>query len=120
MADKRVSLLEELSRAANSSDIKSQLVVLFRREVVEDSEKMENYHRLSNELEDGVNIRDGYINELQMCDVSNEVFESIQITKRMQLDDMEKASRLMLMAREVQNKVYEKNSFIRKLRGYGV
>ncbi|GKG30664.1 hypothetical protein Tco_0423152, partial [Tanacetum coccineum] len=53
---------------------------------------------------------DGYINELEMCDSSDEVLESIEIIRRMQLDDMEKASRLLLMARDVQNKIYEKNT----------
>ncbi|GJW38830.1 hypothetical protein Tco_0064675 [Tanacetum coccineum] len=32
------------------------------------------------------------------------------------VDDMEKASRLALMAREIQDKVYEKNTFIAKHR----
>ncbi|GJW60234.1 hypothetical protein Tco_0109569 [Tanacetum coccineum] len=46
-------------------------------------------------------MRDGYINELQMSDSSDEVPESIEIMRRMQVDDMEKASHFLLMAREV-------------------
>ncbi|GKC00782.1 hypothetical protein Tco_0986918 [Tanacetum coccineum] len=106
-----------LARAADSHDIRDQLSVLFQREIVEDSEKMQEYHSLSGELREGVRMRDGYISELQMSDSSDEVLESIEITRCMQVDDMEKASRLLLMAREVQNKVHEKNTFIMKLRG---
>ncbi|GJT71921.1 hypothetical protein Tco_1031207 [Tanacetum coccineum] len=51
-----------------------------------------------------------------MLDSSEEVLEGIEIMRRMQLGDMEKASRLLLMAREIQTKVHEKNSFILKLR----
>ncbi|GJZ68569.1 hypothetical protein Tco_0631809 [Tanacetum coccineum] len=78
-------LFHELSRAADSHDIRDQLSVLFRREVTKDLVKMEDYFKLSDELRIGV-------------------------------DDMEKASRLALMAREIQDKVYEKNTFIAKLR----
>nr|GEX73804.1 hypothetical protein [Tanacetum cinerariifolium] len=38
-------------------------------------------------------------------------------SRQMQLDDIEKASRLLLMARETQMKMHEKNTFIVKLRG---
>nr|GEX67005.1 hypothetical protein [Tanacetum cinerariifolium] len=90
------------------------------REANEESERMHDYRRLSDELRESVRTSDGYIKEmhkLQMYDSSDEVLESIKILKSMQVDDMEKASRLIFMAREVQNRVYEKNSFIRKLRG---
>ncbi|GJX30556.1 hypothetical protein Tco_0238635 [Tanacetum coccineum] len=87
-----MSLLRELAGAADSTDIRDQLPVL---------------------------MRDAYIEEfqrLQMYDNSDEVIESIEILKGMQVDDMEKTSRLILLAREVQNRVYEKNNFITKLR----
>ncbi|GKD20269.1 hypothetical protein Tco_1221972 [Tanacetum coccineum] len=71
---------------------------------------------LSNELRETVRIRDAYINELRIKDSSNEVVESIEIMRRMQLDDMQAASRLMLMAREMQDKVHEKTNFIVTLR----
>ncbi|GJS17524.1 hypothetical protein Tco_0411996 [Tanacetum coccineum] len=57
------------------------------------------------------------ISELQISDTSDEVLEIIEILRRMQLDDMEKASRLLLMAREIHNKVYDKKTFIAKPRG---
>ncbi|GJW08078.1 hypothetical protein Tco_1570501 [Tanacetum coccineum] len=117
MANTQTPLLQELSRTADSYDIRDQLSVLFQREVVEDSQKMHDYRRLSSELTEAVRMRDEYMNELQMFDNCEEILESIEIMRRMQLDDMEKASRLMLMAREIQNKVHEKNSFIVKLRG---
>ncbi|GJZ00272.1 hypothetical protein Tco_0517701 [Tanacetum coccineum] len=109
------SLLQELARAADSDDIRDQLLVLFTREVVEDTEKMENYRRLSGDLRNGVRMRDKYIRELR-THMSDEVIESIKILKRVQLHDMEKASQLLLMAREIQSKVFEKNTFIARLR----
>nr|GEU61565.1 hypothetical protein [Tanacetum cinerariifolium] len=115
----RVSVVE-LAHAADSNDIRDQLSVLFRRQVNEDSERMNEYRRLSYGLREGLRVRAAYIEELQMFQVfhsSDEVVESLEIMKGMQLDDVEKASRLLLMAREVQNKVYEKNKFVIKLRG---
>ncbi|GJT84156.1 hypothetical protein Tco_1058498 [Tanacetum coccineum] len=108
-------LLQELSHAADSHGIRDQLSVLFRREVAKDLVKMEDYFKLSNELRIGVEMRDSYISELQISDTSKEVLESIEILRLMQVDNMEKASRLSLMAREIQDKVYEKNTFIAKL-----
>ncbi|GJT39168.1 hypothetical protein Tco_0939033 [Tanacetum coccineum] len=87
MANSQTLLFQELSRAAESNDVRDQFSVLFQREVNEDSRRMENY-----------------------------LLESTEIMRQMQLDDMEKASRLMLMARELQIKVHEKNNFIVRLR----
>nr|GEY68096.1 hypothetical protein [Tanacetum cinerariifolium] len=93
-----------------------ELETLAYKEVAEDTEKMENYNQLSCQLRNGVRMRDRYIRELQTSDMFDEVVESIKILKRLQLDDMEKASRLLLMAREIQSKVFEKNTFIARLR----
>nr|GEX69434.1 hypothetical protein [Tanacetum cinerariifolium] len=109
-------LLQELARATEFDDIRDQLLVLFTREVVEDTEKIENYRELSGQLRNSVRMRDRYIGELRTSDMSDEVVDSIEILKRVQLDDMEKASRLLLMAREIQTKVFEKNTFIARLR----
>ncbi|GKD24211.1 hypothetical protein Tco_1230425 [Tanacetum coccineum] len=116
MANTGTPLLQELARAADSDDIRDQLLVLFTREVAEDTEKMENYRQLSNQLRNDVRMRDKYIRELRTSNMSDEVVESIEILKWVQLDDMEKASRLLLMAREIQSKVFEKNTFIARQR----
>ncbi|GKB16513.1 hypothetical protein Tco_0850436 [Tanacetum coccineum] len=117
MPNIRGPLFQELRHAADSDDIRDQLSVLFRREVAEDLVKMEDYRRLSNMLRNDVEMRDGYISKLEQSNTLDEVVESVKILKRMQVDDMQKASRLMLMAREMQDQVYEKNNFITKLRG---
>nr|GEX02195.1 hypothetical protein [Tanacetum cinerariifolium] len=112
-------LLRELAGVADSTNIRDQLSVLFIRQVNDEFEKMCDYRRLSDELTESVRMRDAYIEEfqrLQMYDTSDEVIESIQILKGMQVDDMKKASQLILMIREVQDRVYEKNNFITKLR----
>ncbi|GJY74506.1 hypothetical protein Tco_0478937 [Tanacetum coccineum] len=111
MANTGTSLFQELSRAADSDDIKDQLLVLFTKEVAEDKEKMENYRQLSGQLRNDVKMRDRYIRELRTSDMSDEVVESIEIIKQVQLDDMEKASSFLLMAREIQSKVFEKKHF---------
>ncbi|GJX80186.1 hypothetical protein Tco_0328335 [Tanacetum coccineum] len=109
-------LLQELARAADSHNIKDKLLVLFEREVIEDRQNMQNYYRLSNKLNEAVRMRDGYINELQTSNDSNEVADSIKILKRMQIDDIQMASRLMVTAGEMQTKVIEKNNFIMLLK----
>ncbi|GJV25507.1 hypothetical protein Tco_1378202 [Tanacetum coccineum] len=116
MSNAQSPLLHELARAAGSHNIKDQLLVLFEREVIEDRKNMQNYYRLSNKLNETVRIRDGYINELQTSNDSNEVADSIEILKRMQIDDIQTASRLMVTAGEMQTKVVEKNSFISRLK----
>ncbi|GJV32057.1 hypothetical protein Tco_1392457 [Tanacetum coccineum] len=111
-------LLEELSRAADSympwndkkpfttkelGDIcvtKDQLKVLFEREVAEDARKVREFHRLSSELREAVRRGDGYIIELRMSRSYDDARGTIKMMRRMLLDDMEKASRLLLMARE--------------------
>ncbi|GJW09055.1 hypothetical protein Tco_1571478 [Tanacetum coccineum] len=77
---------------------------------------MHDYRRLSDELTKGVKMGDEYMNELRMLVNHEEILESIEIMRHMQVDDMEKASRLMAMSREIQTKVHEKNRFIVKLR----
>nr|GEZ69357.1 hypothetical protein [Tanacetum cinerariifolium] len=99
--NKHRPFLQELPRAADSHDIRDQLSVLFRREVAEDLEKMEHYCRLSNELKNDVRMRDKYIRELQISHMSDEDIESIKILRRMQVNDMEKASPLLLMAKVI-------------------
>ncbi|GKG65242.1 hypothetical protein Tco_0671431, partial [Tanacetum coccineum] len=39
-----------------------------------------------------LSMRDEYMNELQMLDSSDEILEGIEIMRRIQLDDIEKAS----------------------------
>ncbi|GKA82464.1 hypothetical protein Tco_0789212 [Tanacetum coccineum] len=77
---------------------------------------MQDYYRLASDLRESVRMRDEYINELHMINSSNEVGESIEVMRRMQLDDIEMDSCLMLMAREMQTKVHDKNNFIVRLR----
>ncbi|GKD71400.1 hypothetical protein Tco_1325490 [Tanacetum coccineum] len=74
-------------------------------------------HRLSTELRQAVRMRDRYIDEHKMSYSCDDILESVDIMRRMQLDDMEKASRLLLMARETQLKMHEKSMFVVKLRG---
>ncbi|GJR14336.1 hypothetical protein Tco_0142261 [Tanacetum coccineum] len=105
MSNAQSLLLQELACAADSHNIKDQLLVLFEREVIEDRQNMQNYYRLSNKLNEAVRMRDGYINELQTSNDSNEVADSIEILKRMQIDDIQMASRLMVTAGEMQTRV---------------
>ncbi|GJU73234.1 hypothetical protein Tco_1264639 [Tanacetum coccineum] len=116
MSDTQLPLFQELARVADSRDLKDQLSVIFRREVFEDSKKMRDYYRLSNEITEAVRMRDEYMKEIQIIPRSDAVGESIEIMRRMQVDDTKAASRLMLMATEMQIKVRKKNNFIARLR----
>ncbi|GKE22913.1 hypothetical protein Tco_1434425 [Tanacetum coccineum] len=58
--------------------------------------------------------------ELRMSKSYDDALGTIKMMRRMQLDDMEKASRLLLMARETQLKLYEKTRFIVKMRRHVV
>ncbi|GJZ21118.1 hypothetical protein Tco_0558157 [Tanacetum coccineum] len=49
---------------------------------------MHEYRRLSGELREAVRMRDGYINELQISDSSDEVVDSIETMRRIQVNDM--------------------------------
>ncbi|GJR71537.1 hypothetical protein Tco_0083902 [Tanacetum coccineum] len=109
-------LLEELVHAAESDVTKDRLIVLFEREVVEDTRKVRDFHRLSSELKEAVRRRDGYVVELRASRSYDDALGTIKILSRMQLDDMEKAARLLLMARETQIKVDEKTYFIMRMR----
>nr|GEV64819.1 hypothetical protein [Tanacetum cinerariifolium] len=82
MANTGTPSLQELARAAESDDIRDQLLVLFTREVAEDTKKMENYRELSGQLKNGVRMRDKYIRELHTSDMSDKVVDSIKILKR--------------------------------------
>ncbi|GJX62162.1 hypothetical protein Tco_0295062 [Tanacetum coccineum] len=87
MTNTVLPLLEELARAADSHDIMDQLSVLFQREAAEDLKKMQDYYRLSGELSETIRMKDTYIIELHTKCSSNEVVESIEILRRMHVDD---------------------------------
>ncbi|GJU84392.1 hypothetical protein Tco_1291938 [Tanacetum coccineum] len=90
MSNTQSPLLQELACAADSHNIKDQL------------------------------MRGEYINELQTSNDSNEVADSIEILKRMQVDDIQMASRLMLTAREMQTKVQKKQFYYAVVAGLGI
>ncbi|GJU00733.1 hypothetical protein Tco_1111071 [Tanacetum coccineum] len=88
-------LLEELASAVDSDVTKDQL---------------------SSELKAAVRRRDGYIAELRLYRSCDDTLGTIEMLSRMQLEDMEKAARFLLMARETQVKVDEKTGFIMRMR----
>ncbi|GJX35012.1 hypothetical protein Tco_0246569 [Tanacetum coccineum] len=55
MSNAQSPLLQELARAADSHNIKDQLLVLLEREVIKDRQNMQNYYRLSNKLNEAIN-----------------------------------------------------------------
>nr|GEW67637.1 hypothetical protein [Tanacetum cinerariifolium] len=114
--DAPLPLLEELTRAVESNLTKDQLIVLFEREVDEDAGKVRDIRRLSSELREAVRRRDGYVAELKASRSYDDALGTIEMMTHMQLDDMEKAARLLLMARESQIKVDENTDFIMRMR----
>ncbi|GJU13750.1 hypothetical protein Tco_1136146 [Tanacetum coccineum] len=71
MANTHTPLLQEFSRVADSYAINDQLSVLFRREVAEDSQKLQEFRMLSSELREAIRMRDQYIDELKMLTVES-------------------------------------------------
>ncbi|GJX46397.1 hypothetical protein Tco_0271587 [Tanacetum coccineum] len=118
--DAPLQLLEELARATNSDVTKDQLIVLFEREADEDVAKIMDFRRLSKELRAVVRRRDGSIAELGVYRSCDDTLGTIEMLSRMQLDDMEKDARLLLMARETQIKVDENTGFIMRMRNHVV
>ncbi|GKD77259.1 hypothetical protein Tco_1339880 [Tanacetum coccineum] len=110
-------LFEELSRAADSHVTKDQLIAMLQREVVEDAGKVTEFHRLSSETREAVRRRDGYISKLKMSRSCDDALRTIEMLRHMQLDDMEKASCLLLMMMKTQLKAHENTRFIAKMRG---
>nr|GEU57163.1 hypothetical protein [Tanacetum cinerariifolium] len=92
------------------------LVSLFFREVAEDAEKIMDFRGLSSELRATIRRRDGYIVELSLYKSCDDTLGTIEMLSCMQLDDMEKAARLLLMTRETKIKMDEKTGFIMRMR----
>nr|GFA39762.1 hypothetical protein [Tanacetum cinerariifolium] len=86
-------LLEELARSAES-----------------------NATKLSSKLGKAVRRRDGYVVELRASRSCDDPIGNIKMLSHMQLNDMEKAARLLLMVRDTQIKMDEKTSFIMRMR----
>ncbi|GJQ93717.1 hypothetical protein Tco_0004856 [Tanacetum coccineum] len=73
------------------------MIVLFKREVVEDAGKVRDFRRLSSELREDVRRRDVYVFKLRASRSCDDALGTIEMLSRMHLDDMEKAARLLLM-----------------------
>ncbi|GKF10623.1 hypothetical protein Tco_0048549 [Tanacetum coccineum] len=84
--------------------------------VAEDVNKIMDFRRLSSELRAAVRKRDVYIAELRLYRSCDDTLGTIEMLRSMQLDDMEKVGRMLLMARETQMKVNEKNGLIMRMR----
>ncbi|GKD85239.1 hypothetical protein Tco_1356393 [Tanacetum coccineum] len=113
-------LSKELARVADSDVTKDQLIVLFEREVAKDAEKIMDFHKLSRELRAAIRRKDGYIAELRLYRSCDDTIGTIEMLIRMQLHDIKKDARLLLMARETLIKVDEKTGFIMRMRDRAV
>ncbi|GJY90969.1 hypothetical protein Tco_0506165 [Tanacetum coccineum] len=94
-----------------------RLLVLFNREVLADFVRVGEYRTLSHGLRDAVRRRHEHIGELKALGSCEDDVESVRFFEHMQLEDMEKGTRLLLMMKETQIKIDEKARFILKLRG---
>ncbi|GKE94158.1 hypothetical protein Tco_1579013, partial [Tanacetum coccineum] len=61
--------------------------------------------------------RKEYIEELKSLGDSEDVVESVMFLERMQLNDMEKCTRSLLMMKDTEVKMREKARFFLRLRG---
>ncbi|GKF24760.1 hypothetical protein Tco_0077082 [Tanacetum coccineum] len=96
---------------------KDRLLVWFNQEVLEDVAKVGEYRTLSRGLRDAVRKKHERIGELKALGSCEDDIETVRFLESMQLEDMKKGTRLLLMMKETQIKIGEKARFILNLRG---
>nr|GFD12606.1 hypothetical protein [Tanacetum cinerariifolium] len=84
-------------------------------EIIEDRARLDGYWRMASQLTKSVRRKSGYINELKVCG-GRENAENLRFMEHMQLEDMDKGTRLLLMLKETEIKIKEKACFVSKLK----
>nr|GEW83347.1 hypothetical protein [Tanacetum cinerariifolium] len=87
------------------------------RDVKEDASKVSEFKKLAHEFLKDVRMRRGYIGELKKLKTNKNAIGMVELLQRMQKDDREKATYLLLMANETKLKMQDKNSFIFNIKG---
>ncbi|GJV05629.1 hypothetical protein Tco_1343285 [Tanacetum coccineum] len=95
---------------------KDRLLRYFNKEVHEDLARLREYRSIANGLRVVVRRRRHRITQLESLRNYREARDTINFWERMQLEDVEKGTRALLMMRETESKIGEKARFILNLR----
>ncbi|GKB31619.1 hypothetical protein Tco_0871020 [Tanacetum coccineum] len=87
-------------------------LTLIEREVTKDVRVLREFRRFPGELRASIEGMEGYVCELKVLKSCVDVIEAVKVLEHTQLDETEKATRLMLMVKEPQLKVHEKTNFM--------
>ncbi|GJZ65560.1 hypothetical protein Tco_0622256 [Tanacetum coccineum] len=86
-------------------------------EFSKDVARVRGYRAMACGLKVALRRRKEYIEELKSLGDSEDVVESVMFLERMQLNDMEKCTRSLLMMKDTEVKMREKARFFLRLRG---
>ncbi|GJR79395.1 hypothetical protein Tco_0150180 [Tanacetum coccineum] len=117
MANFPNSSLEEVVHESFQLVDKDRLLVLFNQEVSEDVARVREYKAKACRLKVAIRRREEYIGELKALGDCEDVVETVRFMEQIQLYDVEKYTRSLLMMKEIEVKMRENARFILKLRG---
>ncbi|GJZ06889.1 hypothetical protein Tco_0540682 [Tanacetum coccineum] len=98
---------------------KECLLRCFNQEVVEDLGRLREYRSITRGLRVAVRRRRHRIRQLELLRNCEDAAATIRFWERMQLEDVEKGTRALLMMKETEVKIGEKASYILNLRRGG-
>ncbi|GJY86887.1 hypothetical protein Tco_0500913 [Tanacetum coccineum] len=99
---------------------KERVLRCFNQEVVEDLGRLREYRSIARGLKVVMRRRREHIRQLQLLRNCEDVAATIRFWERMQLEDVEKGTRALLMMKETEVKIGEKANYILNLRRGGV
>ncbi|GKC63682.1 hypothetical protein Tco_1096280 [Tanacetum coccineum] len=99
---------------------KDRLLNLFNQEVGEDVARVREYRGVACGLKITMRRREEYIGELKALGDCEGAVETVRFMEGLQVDDMDRYDRSLLLMKEMEVKAREKSRFILKLSGYVV
>ena len=108
-------LLEELAKAANSTDLRHQMTVFFARETERDVKYAKDLFVAYQELLDIVVQRNKMIEEMELVRPSVQMFKSLEFMKKLQKSDFIELLELKKKIAEAKLKLFNKHAFVKGL-----
>ncbi|KAL6500993.1 hypothetical protein OROHE_025190 [Orobanche hederae] len=113
----RLSLLGRLAKEANSNYVKDMMLVQYAREVRETFADEEDLRSKATEISERVNHRYRVLRELEVLPGSDSAVESIANLRRLQMEELAQAARLLFMVMQKHARLHELLNFIQRLEG---
>ena len=108
-------LLEELARAANSTELPYQMTVFFARETERDIKYAKELFVAYQELLDIVVQRNKMISEMKLVRPSVQMFKCLEFLKKLQKSDVIELLELKKKMAEAKLKLFNKHAFVKGL-----